>query len=163
MDVFILIIALIIVIVGILGTILPALPGVPLAFFGLLIYKFSDCCSYSWTWVLIMGVITLLVAFLDYYIPIYGTKKTGGSKYGMYGSILGMLIGLFAFPPFGFIIGAMIGAFVGELIKNKDNVKGAFRAALGSFIGFMLSIGIGLFVSISMLVLILTHISCKLN
>ncbi len=96
---------------------------------------------------------------LDYYIPIYGAKKSGASKFGTYGAILGMLVGLF-YPPVGFIVGPMIGAFVGELIKNRDNVNGAFKSALGSFLGFLASSGISLIASAGMLALILFHINC---
>ncbi len=160
MEILLAILAIIIVVVGIIGSVVPVLPGVPLAYLGLVLFKFSECCGYRWTWVIVFGVITLLVAFLDYYIPIYGTKKTGGSKYGTYGSIIGLLIGMFFFPPFGFLVGAILGAFIGELIKNKDNVNGAFKAALGSFLGFLVSTGIGLFVSSAMLALILFNIRC---
>ncbi len=160
MDIFLVVLAIILVVVGIIGTVVPVMPGVSIALLGVVLFKFSDCCTYSWWWVLAMGIITALVAFLDYYIPIYGAKKTGESRYGTIGSILGLIIGLIFFPPFGFIIGAMLGAFVGELIKNKDNVNGAFKAALGSFAGFLVSTGIGLFVSSSMLALILLNISC---
>jgi len=73
---------------------------------------------------------------LNYFIPIWGTKKFGGSKKGVWGSMIGMLIGLFTGGPLGIIVGTVLGAFIGEMLAGKETSK-AIRAAFGSFIGFM--------------------------
>ncbi len=100
---------------------------------------------------------------LNYYIPIYGAKKSGASKMSSYGTTIGLVVGLIAFPPFGFIIGALLGAFIGELIANRNNVKGAFKASLGSFVGFMVSTGLSLMACVAMLILVITNIGCDLR
>ncbi len=108
-----------------------------------------------------MGVLTLLVMGLNYYIPIYGAKKYGGSRYGSVGALVGFFLGMFFIPtPFGFLIGTIAGAFLGELIRNINNVDGALRSAWGSFVGFLLSTGLSLIVSSGMLALILFHNAC---
>lgn len=81
---------------------------------------------------------TVVIVVLDYVIPAQGTKRFGGSKYGIWGTNLGLLIGLFI-PPFGFIIGPFVGAFIGELLFDQNNLNRAFKAATGSFIGFLAS------------------------
>jgi uncharacterized protein YqgC (DUF456 family) len=90
-------------------------------------------------WVLgITAAIALLVFALDYIIPAIGTKKFGGSKTGMAGTVIGLLVAIF-FPIlgiFGIIIWPFIGALIGELI-NKSDQKTAMKAAFGSFIGFL--------------------------
>ena len=74
---------------------------------------------------------------LDYIIPSIGAKKFGGSKSGVIGSTLGTIIGIIFLGPIGIIIGAFLGAFVGELSKNRSNKLIAFKAAIGTLIGYL--------------------------
>lgn len=136
MDTVLIVIAVILLIVGIAGCILPFLPGPPLAYGSLLLLQFTSKKPFSEEFLVIWAVVTLAVVLADYYIPIWGTKKFGGTKSGVWGSTIGLVLGIFFFPPFGIIIGPFLGAFVGELINNQDSKK-AFRSAFGSFIGFI--------------------------
>jgi len=91
---------------------------------------------------LFLGLFALIVQILDYIVPAWGTKKFGGSKYGTWGSIIGLIAGLFFLPalgPFGIITilgGPFLGALIGEKIAGRDS-NTATRAAFGSFIGFL--------------------------
>jgi len=136
MDTVLIVIAVILLIVGIAGCILPFLPGPPLAYGSLLLLQFTSKKPFSEEFLVIWAVVTLAVVLADYYIPIWGTKKFGGTKSGVWGSTIGLVLGIFFFPPFGIIIGPFLGAFIGELINNQDSKK-AFRSAFGSFIGFI--------------------------
>ncbi len=120
---------------GIIGCFLPVLPGPPLAYFGLLIQQLKSSSPFSTKFLIVFLLITIGITLLDYIIPVYGTKKFGGSKYGVWGSTLGLLIGLF-FGPIGIIAGPFIGALIGELLAASDPAL-AFKAATGSFIGFL--------------------------
>jgi len=139
MEYLILIVSLIFVVVGILGSILPALPGPPLSWIGLLILYTTKGIEWNYWLLGITFVVTLIIAILDYVIPAQGTKRFGGSKYGIWGTNIGLIVGIFAPIPLGFIIGPFVGAFVGELIYNSQDSKRAFKAATGSFIGFIAS------------------------
>lgn len=130
----------ILLVVGLIGTVLPVLPGAPLALVGLLVFKFSGDCSYNWGTIIIAGLFVLLGAILDYLLPAYMTKKLGGTKYGIWGSIIGLIIGLF-FPPIGFVVGPFLGALLGELIFTAASPKVALKSAFGSFVGFILTTG----------------------
>ena len=127
------------IIVGLIGAFLPVMPGLPFSYVGLLILQLVHS-PFTTTFMIVWAAIVLTLMFLDNAIPAWGTKKFGGSKMGITGSIIGMIAGLF-FPPLGFIFGPLIGAFIGELIAGNKTDK-AFKSALGSFIGFMAATGL---------------------
>lgn len=122
--------------VGLAGCILPFLPGPPLCFVALLVQQFQSTPPYTARFLLIWGGITLVVTLLDYIIPVYGTRRFGGTRYGMWGCVLGLLAGLWL-GPLGIIVGPFVGAFVGELLGNAKS-EHALRAAFGSFAGFLM-------------------------
>ncbi len=134
------ILGLLFAMVGLAGCILPVIPGPPFSFLALIILSWAkDWEPFSSTFLIIMAGLTILLTILDYVVPVRGAKKYGASKLGLWGSIIGMLIGLFFFPPLGMLIGAIVGAFAGELIAGKE-VKKALRAGWGIFVGNMLVI-----------------------
>ena len=138
MDIVLTIIGFIFILIGILGSFLPVIPGAPLSWLGLLLLYLTNAVPNDW-WVLgITLVVAIGVVVIDYIIPIAGTKRFGGSKSGMIGTTVGLVIS-FIFPIFGLfgiIIWPFIGAFVGEIINKADN-KTALKAAFGSFLGFI--------------------------
>lgn len=135
-------------ILGIAGCLLPMLPGPPLSYLGLIAIHFSTKIDFSSKFLISWGIIVILVSILDYVIPIWGTKYFGGSKYGVWGSMAGLLAGLFI-PPVGIIIGPFLGAVVGEMLAgNKQN---AMKAGFGSFIGFLAGTVVKLLVSLILL------------
>jgi len=138
MDIFLILLATFFMLLGIIGSFLPVLPGPLTSWVGLLIFHLIDTVPMNWTFLIITLIIALVIWLLDYIIPAMGTKKFGGSKAGIIGTTLGLIIGLIFLGPFGIIIGPFAGAYIGELI-NKSNSKTALRAALGSFLGFLTS------------------------
>ena len=138
MDIFLVILAAFIMLLGIIGSFLPVLPGPLTSWFGLLVLHLTDAVPMNWTFLIITLIIALLIWLLDYIIPALGTKKFGGSKSGMIGTTIGLILGLIFLGPFGIIIGPFLGAYVGELM-NKSNSKTAAKAAFGSFLGFLTS------------------------
>lgn len=139
MEYFLLITGFICMLVGIVGSFLPILPGPPISWLGLLLLYLTNGIPLSY-WVLgITLFIAIVVGILDYIIPAKGTKKFGGSQYGVWGTNIGLVIGLIAPIPFGFIIGPFVGALVGELIYDNKDHQRAVKAATGSFIGFLAS------------------------
>lgn len=137
-DIVLLIIGFVFMLIGILGSFLPVLPGPPLSWIGLLLLYLTKAIPNNW-WVLgVTLAIALIVFALDYVIPAMGTKKFGGTRAGVIGTTIGLLIAL-VFPvlgPLGIIIWPFIGALAGELL-NKADKKTATRAAFGSFLGFL--------------------------
>ncbi len=129
------VIGAILLLVGIIGCVLPILPGQVLAWASLLMLQLKNDPPFTAKFIIIWALITAGATIIDYVVPIWGTKKLGGSKYGIWGAGLGLLVGIF-FAPLGLILGPFLGAFVGEMISGKDS-NTAFKSGLGSFIGFL--------------------------
>lgn len=136
MDTFLIILGFILILGGLAGCFVPVLPGPPLSFIALILLQITDKKPFTTDLLVVLGVITFVVTLLDYLIPIWGTKKFGGSKQGVWGSTIGLIVGIFLFPPLGIIIGPFLGAFIGELLVGKKSDL-ALKSALGSFVGFL--------------------------
>ena len=146
MDYLLVILGIICMLVGITGSILPGLPGPPLSYLGVLLLHWTRFAQFSFKMLVIWAIITLIVAVLDYFVPIWGTKKFGGTRAGVRGSTIGLIIGVILLPMLGIVLGPFglfgilggpfIGAWIGEKYAGQDSQK-AMRAAIGSFIGFL--------------------------
>ena len=149
-DILWTVIGLVLMIAGLVGCFLPIIPGPPMAYLGLLIIQLFDPNPFSdrfmWTW----AIITVVVTVLDYVIPPYGTKRFGGTKYGVWGSTIGLIVGLFV-GPLGIVLGPLIGAFLGEMLGGRT-ARDSVKPAIGSFIGFLAGTLLKLIVSVWMLV-----------
>jgi uncharacterized protein YqgC (DUF456 family) len=144
LEVFIIAAGLILALAGMIGCILPVIPGPLLSFFALLLLSWTKNWQiFSPLFLIIMGVLTALLMIFDYIAPVIGAKKYGASKFGLWGSAIGMIIGIFFIPPWGLVVGAFIGALVGELAAGKSGQK-ALRAGWGILIGNVFGIGLKL-------------------
>jgi uncharacterized protein YqgC (DUF456 family) len=141
-DYILIILGILLMILGIIGCLVPVLPGPPVSFLGLIFLHLTRFGHFSNSTLIILGGIAAVVTVLDYIVPIWGTKKFGGSKYGTRGATVGLIIGLFL-GPLGIILGPLIGAIVGELIF-KDDLGYAVKAGFGSLLGFLTGIGLKL-------------------
>jgi uncharacterized protein YqgC (DUF456 family) len=138
MDIFLLIIGFALMIIGVLGSFLPVLPGPSISWLGLVLLYATHAVEANYWVIGICFLFTVILSVLDYVIPSKGTKKFGGSSYGIWGTNIGLVVGIFAPIPFGFIIGPFVGAFIGEMLYDKNQQR-ALKAATGSFIGFIAS------------------------
>jgi len=144
LDVVIVATGLILALAGIIGCILPIIPGPIFSFLALILLSWAkNWHVFSLTFLIVMGAITALLTILDYIAPALGAKKYGASKPGLWGSAIGMIIGIFFIPPWGIIVGAFAGALIGELLSGKSGKK-ALRAGWGILIGNVLAIGLKL-------------------
>ncbi len=146
MDILWITIGIILLIIGIIGCILPIIPGQAISYFSLLMLQLTKKAPFNENFLVIMALIMVGVTIMDYVVPIYGTKKFGGTKKGLWGSTIGLIFGIIILPfmgivigPFGIlgiILGPFAGAYIGESMAGRDS-KTALRAAFGSFIGFL--------------------------
>lgn len=147
MEIAIIIVGILLIIIGFAGSILPALPGPPLSFGGLLLLLLHPEAKVvmqnnNFTWLIILGVITLFITAIDYYMPIWGTKKFGGTKAGSRGSTIGLIVAVIltivssGLGAILIIAGPFVGAYLGE--KNAGQTSAvALKSAKGSFLGFI--------------------------
>lgn len=145
MEIILIILGAALITLGLIGVFIPFLPGLPFSYAGLLLLQLAQqpfTVKFLLVWIIIVAVITIG----DSLMPTWGTKKFGGTPYGIFGSIIGLIIGMFFFPPIGFITGPIIGAFVGELVAGKK-YNMAMKSAFGSFLGFMISTGLKVLVA----------------
>lgn len=147
METLIIVLAIAAGIIGVAGSILPGLPGTPFSWIGMLLLYIwgtgtnSAGETMSMYTLIVWGAAVVAVSVFDYVIPMYFTKITGGSKYAEKGALIGLLAGIFL-TPIGMIAGSFIGAFLAELMWAKKGLGDSLKAALGSFIGFMLGTGV---------------------
>jgi uncharacterized protein YqgC (DUF456 family) len=134
------------VLLGIAGCVLPILPGPVLIFLGLLVLGLLKDFfpPLTPTLMIVMAILTVVVTIGDYMIPLWGAKKYGTSKWGIWGSVAGMAIGLF-FSPFGMLLGAVIGAVAVEWLVQKKKgkaLKAGWGVIVGSLLGAVLKLGV---------------------
>ncbi len=158
MDIFLSVLALLLGLLGLIGAIIPILPGPIFSFLSLLSLYFLSTMPFEEKFMGIWLIITVLVTAIDQLVPILGTKKMGGSKYGVNGSIVGLLVGIFFFPPIGLLLGPFIGAIIGELFAGKD-FNQATKSGIGSFVGFLSGAFLKLIFSFVAFYFILTNLS----
>lgn len=145
MDVVLIIIGLLLLITGIVGCVLPVVPGPPLSYLALLMLQLTSWGDFSGRFLWIAAGVAFFVTVLDFVVPVWGTKRFGGTRSGLWGASIGLVAGLF-FGPVGIILGPFLGALIGEMAAHADSDR-AIKAALGSFIGLLTGVVLKLIVS----------------
>lgn len=158
MNIFLIIMAFVCLAVGVLGSVVPGLPGPPIAWVGLLLAGFTPWVPLSGDLLILTAAVAVVITLLDYIIPSLTTKRMGGSKYGVWGCNIGLVLSMFGLPfgptgLLGVVFWPFIGALVGELIKQND-LKPALKAAFGAFLGFLTGTLLKLAYCIALLVVV---------
>ncbi len=136
MDFLLIFFGIVLLLIGFIGCFLPAVPGPPVAYFSLILLQFREEPPFSMTFLLIMAAVVVVIAIADHFVPIIGARKWGGTRAGMIGAFIGIILGIVMWPPFGFIILPFLGAMAGELLGGNSTAN-AFKAAVGTIIGLV--------------------------
>jgi uncharacterized protein YqgC (DUF456 family) len=128
-------------VIGFIGLVYPIIPAVLFIFGGFLMYGlFFDFSDLPWWFWLIQSLFVVLLFGADAVANLVGVKKFGGSKAGLWGSTIGLIVGPFVIPIVGILVGPFLGAIAAELIFNRSTVKQSVRSGIGSVVGFITSV-----------------------
>ena len=145
MDILVLFFVSVLLLIGIAGSIVPFLPGPPISLLAILILHFSFS-EFNVPDLSFLFFLVLVITFVDYWLQIYGVKKFGGGKKATNGTIIGLILGVFIFPPLGIILGPFLGAFLGA--KMEGNKEESLKIAFGSLLGFLGGVVLKIIVSV---------------
>ena len=156
------VLAVICAVIGIIGSVVPGLPGPPVSWLGMLLAYFgkglnSSGDPMSLKFLVVWLVITIVISVLDWIIPAWFTRVTGGHKSASTGAIAGLIVGALV-PPVGMILGSLLGAFIAEYFVENQGVWASFKSSLGAFVGFLCGTGIKLIASGVMFYYILVYL-----
>ena len=123
---------------GLAGLVVPVIPSVLLTLGGMLLYgvlfSFEPFGWFFWT---VQLLFTALLFIADYAANLYGVKRFGGTKAGIWGSTVGLLAGPFIIPFAGILIGPFIGAVIAEMAVHRTSLGKAAKIGAGSVAGFI--------------------------
>jgi len=146
-------------IVAFIGLIYPIIPSVIFIVAGYIAYGlFYDFSELNWLFWSIQILFVILLFTADTVANLIGVKKFGGSKAGMVGSTIGLLIGPFVIPVAGILIGPFLGAVIAELIVTKVSFEKAVKAGFGSLIGFLTSVAVKGIIQVVMIIIFIITI-----
>jgi len=156
MNIVLVVFAFLFLLAGLLGSVIPVIPGPPLSFLGLLLLQWSGYGEFNSAFLTVWAVITAAVTIMDNLLPAWLTKRFGGSRKAVIGSVLGLILGMVFFAPYGIVVGPFLGALAGELLNNKNTNNNAgfdkaLKVAFGAFLAFIVGTGAKLFIGISLL------------
>ena len=97
----------------------------------------------SLRFLMIWLVVTIVVTILDYVVPSYFTRVSGGTKTAGRGAIAGLIVGLLV-PPVGIFVGTLLGAFLADFFIEDRGAWQSFKASIGAFLGFLCGTGMKL-------------------
>ncbi len=141
----------ILILIGMLGTVLPVVPGIPLAFAGMLLAAWAgDFKEISLVTVIVLGILTAASVAVDFFASLIGAKRAGASKLAMLGGALGGLIGFFILNIVGLIIGPFIGVVAVEMFRGKT-AREAGKIGLGTWIGMAIGMALKVGLAFTML------------
>jgi uncharacterized protein YqgC (DUF456 family) len=140
---------------GLAGAVLPVIPGPILGLIALVVFAIGGVGQEVELGLLIgMGLLAGLLMVLDYVVPALGAKRFGATRAGIWGSVIGMIVGFVVLPGWGIILGTLAGAVIGEVLAGQT--KGAaLRAGWGVFLGNLFGVGLKLAYGIAVLAILI--------
>jgi uncharacterized protein YqgC (DUF456 family) len=158
MNTFLIVAAILLVVVGLIGSVVPGLAGPPFSWAGLLILHLTAGVDFTSAFLIATAAAAVVITVMDYIVPSFFTKRHGGSKAGVRGCNIGLVISIVGLPfgpqgLLGVVFWPFAGALAGELIGGKQFHE-ALKAAWGAFLGFLTGTGLKLAYAIFAIVMV---------
>ncbi|WP_400163469.1 DUF456 domain-containing protein [Brevibacillus sp. TJ4] len=155
MDILLWIVIVALFALSIAGIFLPVIPDTILLWAGFLLYHFFVAdpgaglpASFWWG----MVGLSVLLFGADFLTNMYFVKRYGGSKWSSFAAVLGIILGIFIFPPFGMIILPFVFVVLVELFVQNQPLERAIKAGFGSLLGFLGSAVVKVVLQIAMII-----------
>lgn len=128
-------IAILLYLVGLIGIVAPGIPGGVLLAIAVVVAAWAE----NFTRIGVPSIVfaigaAVVISALDYVAALLGAKLGGGTRWGLLGASLGLLVGFFL-GPLGIVLGPVAGAAIFEYWKDPDARK-ALKAGAGVAVGF---------------------------
>lgn len=110
--------------------------GDPHDFLGALLAAWiGDFQHITWVPLVVLGVLTVIGLAVDWVAQTMGAQRAGASKWGILGSLIGTIAGLFM-GIVGILFMPLVGAFIGEYIAQRD-LRVAGNVGWATWVGMM--------------------------
>ncbi len=128
------------IIVGLVGIVVPVLPGLLLVWGGVLVWAIAENDAIGWTVLGVATALAVLGSVVKYLLPGRHLRESGVPWTTLaLGGLLGV-VGFFAVPVVGIVVGFVLGIFLAELGRlGRDAAWPATKRALVA-VGFSILI-----------------------
>jgi uncharacterized protein len=136
-----------VMLVGVIGAFLPGIPGPTIILAAIVVWGLTIQNFAAIAWPLGIAIVILLFGLgVDLLASQWGAKQAGASNWGVWGAVIGMVLGFLGLLPalpvggpiLGLLFGPLVGAIVGEFLYTKDlqkSVKAGIGIVVGSVVG----------------------------
>ena len=126
---------LVVLLIGLFGTVFPIFPGILLMWATVVSYGFvAGFDAVGIGVIVIVTVLTVISFVLGFTLPKQAADAAGASKKAQWAALLGAIIGFFAIPVVGIIVGAVAGIALAEY-QDKQDRSAAWQSTKGVLVG----------------------------
>ena len=153
LDIFITIIAGVAIASALVGTIVPAFPGIIVAWIAIAVFGFMvGFTPFGIGAMVVISILTIINYVIMVRIPKQEAEARGASRWSTMWGGIGALVGFFAIPVIGFVIGGVAGVYGSEYHRTQETGQ-AWHATKGVLIGFGKSTAVQLAIGLTIAVI----------
>ncbi len=121
MDTGTLLVLALLMVVGLVGVVVPIIPGLLLIAGTAVAWAWLEDGATAWVVLAVMLVVLTVGTIAKYVLPGRSLKEAGAPRSTLMLGVLGAIIGFFAIPVVGLLVGGIAGVWLGELNRLNDS------------------------------------------